>query len=160
MWTSLKEYFLSVLLITAGLGIAVYFIIQSEDKDNPLSTRETIFFHVYILSFNLVGSFLLGRKSLRNLVREQIKPAARSSFRRVISLGRRNGRLESYLEQGYNESEFDPSFQIPLALVQEQEADINDIIEDWRDLVPEEVEEIVKHSQKTEAAKKQEENLQ
>lgn len=102
-----------------------------------------------------VGSFLLGRNSSEESARELIRPHARSAFRRVLNLYRALGRQrEAIAGEGVRLAEvsvetsegrvvsLDHAQASLVALsyiVVEQISTADDALEDWRDIVPDEV---------------------
>ena len=77
---------------------------------------------------------------------ELISPHARSAFRRVTALYNSLYRLSTRIER-LNSDKPDNRLDLIQALVDEQIATGQDAIEDWRDIVPEEVEEIERRRQ-------------
>ena len=84
---------------------------------------------------------MVGKNAALEAARSLIRPHALSAFRRVYnlydSLYRLSVRIEELKERG-------PDYRLDLvqALVDEQFTTGRDALEDWRDIVPEEVEEI------------------
>ena len=76
---------------------------------------------------------------------EVIKPHARSAFRRVTALYQSLYRLSNRIEE-LNRENPDNRLELIQALVHEQIATGQDAMEDWRDIVPEDVEEIERRS--------------
>ena len=93
----------------------------------------------------LVGSFFFGRQSAREAARELIKPHARSAFRRLLSLYQSLSRVATTIESSQN-FESPVENQVTLAkleaIVVEQLASADDAIEDWKDIVPEDVKDL------------------
>ena len=100
----------------------------------PLGYLGTVVFQFLFTMVGVVVSYEIGKKDS--------SPISKAAFRRVVALAARTGRLKMFLKDSYAESGYDTRFQVPIALAEEQDADINDIIEDWRDIVPREVQEI------------------
>ena len=110
-----------------GFGIVANYAI-----DGDLSGLELILFQVVLALFGVAGSFIGGREQVRSAAENAFKPVAKSAFRRVKSLHRA---LNNILN--YNQSD------IVDALVREQ-IDISiDIMKDWHDIVPEELEKLM-----------------
>ena len=133
-----------ILVIMAFLvtGFSVYIASQRE-----LTGLENTLLQSFALLFGLGGSFLFGQKSMRDAAREIIKPHARSAFRRLISLYESLSRVALEIENSKNNKESN-SEKIALAkleaIVIEQLATADDALEDWIDIVPDEVTELRK----------------
>jgi hypothetical protein len=109
------------------------------------------------LVFGTVGAFVLGKDASSAAARELVRPHARSAFRRVQNLYRGLSRQQEViaLEQMRlrEVSELNDDGMIPFEqaraslfalgyMVIEQISTADDALEDWRDLVPDEVEAI------------------
>lgn len=110
-----------------------------------LTGLENTLLQAVALVFGLLGSFLFGRQSTRDAAKEILKPHARSAFRRLISLYESLSRVALEIENSKNNKESN-SEKIALAkleaIVIEQLATADDALEDWRDIVPDEVAEL------------------
>ena len=86
----------------------------------------------------------LGRQSAREAAREIIKPHARSAFRRLLSLYQSLSRVATTIES--SQSDESPEYPVIIAkieaIVVEQLNTADDALEDWRDIVPEDVKEL------------------
>ena len=96
-----------------------------------------------ILLTGLWGTYILGRKSALQAARDMIRPHARSAFRRVLALYDSLIRLSSRIED-MKANKSSSQLELVQALVDEQIRTGKDAIEDWKDIVPEEVAEIEK----------------
>ena len=112
-----------------------------------MSAVETTLFQVLISGTGLLGSYIFGKNSARAGALDVVKPHARAAFRRVFalysSLYRLSEKIEEVKEQGP-----DPRLDLIQALVNEHISTGQDAMEDWRDIVPEEVEEIERRKSK------------
>ena len=137
----MKSNFHVLLLIASSLLVAVLLVSLSAVRH--MSTVEIALFQILILGLGLFGSYAFGRKSAWEGAREAIKPHARAAFRRVLAQYNSLYRLSHRIEEFKGES---PDHRLDLiqALVHEQIATGKDAMEDWRDIVPEEVEEVEK----------------
>lgn len=98
--------------------------------DRELTTFENILLTIISIAVGILGSYYVGKKSS---VQESLRPVGRSAFRRAKNL---------YL--GLNAIlEYEPSETIS-ALIQEQIRASIDIMEEWQDLVPEELEDLLR----------------
>lgn len=102
-------------------------------------------FQLVILTTGLVGSYIFGRNAARAGAADLVKPHARAAFRRVTALYNSLYRLSDVIE-GLKAEGPDHRLNQIQALVIEQIATGADAMEDWRDLVPEEVEEMERRS--------------
>ena len=135
------EFWISVALVVIAIFGAVFLVVVSARRN--LSSLETTLLQVLILATGLYGSFVFGRQAARTAARELVKPAARSAFRRVLWLYASLGRLRDRLEDlRANDEREISALDVLEALVTEQEASVYDAMEDWRDIVPEDVEEV------------------
>lgn len=132
-----------LILISVGVAIA-YIVIASKRKLTPL---EATMLQLFILSLGLTASFIFGKRSAKEAAKDLIKPHARSAFRRLIFLYQSLSRLATAIEQAKQEeiSELNGNMVLEKleAIVVEQIATADDALEDWRDIVPEDVEELM-----------------
>ena len=135
------------LVISVGLAIT-HVVIGSQRALSPL---EGIMLQFLLLTFSIIASFVVGRQSAKQAGKELIKPHARSAFRRVMSLYNSLWRLGDAIERGKQEENSEVHKKMVLeklqAIVFEQIATADDALEDWRDIVPEDVEEIVRRTE-------------
>ena len=139
------KYIVPVLI---GLGILALVILVCIAATRDLSGLESVLLQIILLAIGSSISFFAGHRSAREAAREIIKHRARSAFRRLLS-------LYSSLSWAVNEiqssqsSESDEDYQVLLArleaIVIEQLATADDALEDWRDIVPEDVEELTEN---------------
>ena len=110
-----------------------------------LTTIESVLLQLFSLSAGLVGSYIFGKQSSRKAAKEIIKPHARSAFRRLLSLFKSLSRVAQEIQDFQNAHVINEKFVMARidAIVIEQLATADDALEDWRDIVPEEVEEIL-----------------
>src|ERR1700710_491180 len=135
---------MSVILIIISLATSVFFINISSQR--AVSNLEGSLFQIISLFAGFAGSYIFGLASAREAAKDLIQPHARSSFRRVWSLYMSLSRLAGAIDKAkdYEESElgrFSPLDMLQ-AMVFEQIATAGDALEDWRDIVPEDVQEI------------------
>lgn len=106
-----------------------------------LTTLELGLFQLLVLATGLLGSYIFGKSSARAGAMDVIKPHARAAFRRVMALYNSLYRLSDRIEELKRE-DADTRLDLIQALVNEQIETGQDAMEDWRDIVPEDVEEI------------------
>jgi hypothetical protein len=142
------------LLVAVSVGVSIWMIVVSADR--KLTTLELTLFQVLTLGVGLGASFAFGRRSATASAMEMVRPHARSAFRRVvfiagglrriaIAIEERRSKLD-HLAAAHNgsipEAHAMAALDILEAQVVGQIVTASDAMEDWRDLVPEEVEEI------------------
>ena len=136
----------AALLIAISIGVSILFAITATQRE--LNGLESTIWQVFTFTAGLSGSFIFGRQSAREAAREIIRPHARSAFRRVLFLYRSLARTSATIKLSQTpESDEDP--QVTLAkldtIVTEQLAAADDALEDWRDIVPDDVKELTKN---------------
>ncbi len=105
------------------------------------TTFEVLLFQLGILVTGLLGSYIFGRDSAVAMARDLVRPHARSAFRRVTALYESLFRLSNRIEE-LKGGESDHQLDLVQALVNEQIRTGRDAMEDWRDIIPEEVEQV------------------
>lgn len=130
------------LLVSAFLIVGISIYISSQRN---LTSLENTLLQAFSLGLGLIGSFIFGKQSAKEAARELIKPHARSAFRRLISLyeslSRVGYEIEKYQNTNSNLNEGHTMAKLE-AIVIEQLATADDALEDWNDIVPEEVSEL------------------
>lgn len=143
------------LFLAASILIATFFVYMSAERN--LTTLENSLFQVFALSVGLIGSYLIGRESAAKNARELMKPHARSAFRRLVALYRGLSRIDGEIQESRLNLSTDQYINSCLGklegMVTEQIATAADALEDWNDIVPEDVQEL---KQKLEAANQRE----
>ena len=143
MMKNLEQFGLPSLLILISVGVAGYFVHVANMR--TVTDLEGVLLQIIALATGLVGSFFFGRRSAHEAAKEIIKPYARSAFRRLLSLYRSLSRVASILASS-QDFESRESYQVMHAklegIVVEQLTTAGDALEDWRDIVPEDVEEL------------------
>lgn len=130
------------LLIVVG-AIALAIIMVTVSAVRPLSTLELVLWQVVSLSLGLYGSYRFGQNGARNAALDIVRPHARAAVRRILSLRdslyRLSGRIESFKAQGD-----DHRLDVIQAIIDEQIPNSRYAVDDWRDLAPDDVAEILK----------------
>lgn len=137
-----------LILFSVGVSIVVAYI----GTTRTLTVLESALWQIFVFAAGLTGSFIFGRRSAREAAREIIKPHARSAFRRVLSLYRSLARASATIKLS-QAPESEEALQVTLAkldtIVTEQLAAADDALEDWRDIVPDDVKELTKNGELT-----------
>lgn len=129
-------------LILISVVVAVSFAYVATTR--PLTGLESVLLQSLSLFAGLGGSFIFGRQSASEAAREIIKPHARSAFRRLRSLYQSLSRVATTIEsvQSVESPEYPVVIAKVEAIVIEQIATADDALEDWRDIVPENIKEL------------------
>ena len=134
----------SVVLVVVSIAVAVIFSLISMNRQ--LTPLESTLLQGLSLMAGFAGSYLFGMISARDTAQEIIKPHARSAFRRVLYLYTSLSRLARAIDRARaSESDAPKGFthlDTLQAIVFEQIATAGDSLEDWRDIVPEDVAEV------------------
>ena len=135
------ETIAAVLLILISLMLMFLFAYTATKR--ALTEVEAIILQFLALLAGIGGSYIFGRRTSKESIRETIEPHARSAFRRLISLYRSISRVAQIIE---SEEPRDDASKIDIirAIVVEQIATADDALADWQDVVPEAVEEMRK----------------
>ena len=136
------KYIIPVLI---GLGILALIILVAIAATRDLSGLESVLLQIILLAIGSSISFFAGHRSAREAAEAIIKPHARSAFRRLLSLYRSLSRAANAIESSQS-SESDGDYQVVLARLEEivayQLMTADDALEDWNDIVPEDVKEL------------------
>lgn len=108
-----------------------------------LSQLEAVLFQVVTLVTGLLASYRFGQNAARDAAYDVIRPHARSALRRILSLRdslfRLSERIEEYKVGGGN----DDRLNVIQAIIEEQIPNGRAAVEDWLDVAPDDVEEIL-----------------
>lgn len=136
-------WFLAGLLVLIAVGISALVVYISTTR--PLTAVEGILWQVFALTAGLAGSFIFGQQSAREAAKEMIKPHARSAFRRLVSLYLSLSRAATAIKSE-PESDIDKDPQMIIVkldvIITEQLDTAEDALEDWHNIVPEDVEKL------------------
>lgn len=131
-------WLIPLVVVLALLGFVLYV-----SSGRALSQLEVVMFEVLTLGLGVFGSFWFGRTSAMEAARDMVRPHARSALRTILalrdSLERLSGRIEEYKTEGA-----DHRLDIIQAIVNEQMPICGSAVEDWHDIVPTDVDEVIK----------------
>lgn len=133
----------AIVLVCVSIALAGAFAVVSAHRQ--LTALESTLLQGFSLLAGLAGSYLFGTLSATASARQLIRPHARSAFRRVLSLYQGLSRLAAQIDRARAAEPLDRQvtpYHILEAMVEQQILTVDDAVEDWRDLVPEEVEEL------------------
>ena len=122
-------------------SVVVSIIAIAVASSRALTPLESILFQVVALGTGLSGSFLFGRIFARDAAHDMIRPYIRAIFRRVFTLNNSLDRLGDRIVDMYEEDP-DPRLDLILAVLEEQREAGWDALEDLRDIIPEDIEDI------------------
>ena len=125
-----------VAVIFAGVMVQVA-------STRPLTSLEGVLFQFTILGAGLFGSYRFGQSSAAKAARDVVRPHARSALRTILSLRDSLVRLSSTIEE-FRADNADSRLDIIQAVIHEQIPMGRSAVEDWRDIVPDDVDEVLK----------------
>lgn len=142
------EAAVGIILMLAAVAVAIVFLVFASRRS--LTDLELVLFQSFSLFASLVGAFVFGRQFAKGAARQMLKPHARSAFRRLLSLYQSMSRLGAVIESAcpsapgdsLTASPCERALEVARAIVVEQISTADDALEDWNDLVPEDVAEI------------------
>lgn len=125
------------LLFLVSIGVAAYFVHVSTTR--VFTHLEGVLLQVFALVVGLTSSFIFGRQAADDRARELIKPHARSAIRRLRFLSAGLGRVAQAIRDCESPENYRETLAILRAIVVEQLAAADDALEEWEDIVPEDV---------------------
>ena len=135
----MKDWNFVALLAVCLLAVGVFVWLSWQRAPTPF---ETVLFQVVILVTGLLGSYMYGKNSAAEAARDVIRPHARSAFRRVFSLYKSLYNLSDRIE-AMRRDDPDPRLDVIKTTVDEQITAGQDALEDWRDIIQDDVDEIL-----------------
>ena len=127
------------ILAATSVVLAVLLVIVSSGR--PLTSLEGTLLQIVILGTGVSASYLFSQRATRASAEQLVKPHARSAFRRVKSLYSGLFLIKGLIGQHKetNAKTASQVVEIVEAVVDLQVNTVADALEDWRDIVPEEV---------------------
>lgn len=134
------------LLLLFSIGISI--ILAYTATQRTLSGLESALWQIFVFAGGLAGSFIFGRQSAREAAKEILKPHARSAARYLISLYKSVLRAKSAasieVSQDFKSHEnYHVIRAYLIATFTEQLATADDALENWRDVLDEELEDLI-----------------
>ena len=134
------------LLVCFSIGISV--ILAYTATQRILTGLESILWQIFVFATGLAGSFIFGRQSARAAAREILKPYARGAARYLISLYKSvlRARSAATMEVSQDFKSHEGYYVIRAYLIAtftEQLATADDTLENWRDILDEELEDLI-----------------
>ena len=130
--------FASALVVVSLIGVAVLVLVSSS---RPLTHIESVLLQVVILGAGIGASWLFAQSSASKAAEETMRLHARPAFRTVLILYESLSRLSFEIHRS-NEENPDVRLERAESIVNEQIEIGRSALEDWRDIVPEDMEEI------------------
>ena len=131
-----------LIAVSIGAAIAVAVMVVAISAFRELSPLEIVLLQFFVLVLGLYGSYRFGQNSARSSVRDLIRPHAPSAVRSLLGL--RDSLYGLYYRvDEYRSSAADHRLDVIQAIVEEQIPIGDSAIEDWRDIAPEDVAEII-----------------
>lgn len=135
-------------LIALAVFSSVLFVNKASER--KLSDLENIQFQIITMSIGIAGSYLLGGVTAREAAEDIVRPHAKSAFRRVMALYASLARLHETMDKVKPTLVATPQAIAAIErfqdLVIEQINTSGNTIEDWGDLVPDEVAKVKEQS--------------
>ena len=139
------EHISAALLV--GLSLTGFSVFAYVATTRPLTDLESVFLQFFSVATGFLGTFMVGRLSAKSAAADVIKPHARSAFRRLLSLYGSLHRMATIIAESGRPSQIE-DYRETLAKLEviaiEQISAADDALADWRDIVPEDVEELYK----------------
>jgi hypothetical protein len=127
-----------LILAALVLGIATVYV-GTQKQPNALAAA---LLQAITFVFSIIGAYFFATASAQVAAEDMIRPHARSAFRRVRNIYAGLGRILREVDNQIDIQDDDKarlSLQIVRSMVIEQASTADDALEDWRDLVPDEV---------------------
>jgi len=124
----------------AAVALAVMTVVVGvHTPSNPLATT---LLQAATFIAGVAAAYIFAKDSVSAAARELVRPHARSAFRRQRSLYQGLGRLLDEIDRQVSNKGDTEGLWIVRAMIVEQLGMSGDALEDWRDLVPDEVEKL------------------
>ncbi|MBN8691324.1 MAG: hypothetical protein J0L72_11145 [Armatimonadetes bacterium] len=112
--------------------------------NRTLTATESALFQVFSLAFSTGTSWAFGMISSEKAAQILVKSHAIKAVRRIVDLGHRISRLSSQIESWQNQYDVTQKeaiicFDMVIQANQNYIMDVSSILEDWRDIVPDEI---------------------
>ena len=128
---------IAIIAISAIICVALVIFVIVVSSRRPLTPLEATLLQIVILGTGVTASYLISQKATKVAA----KPQARSAFRRVKSLYSGLFYLKGLIDRhrARNAKAAGQVIEVIEAVVDQQINTVADALEDWRDMVPEEV---------------------
>ena len=133
-----------LLLLISSITVSI--ILAYTATKRTLTGLESTLWQIFVFAGGLAGSFIFGRQSARDTAKEILKPHARNAGRYLISLYKSITRAVLVVEPLRNFESHENYLIIRaylIAIFTEQLATADDALENWRDILEDEVEDLI-----------------
>lgn len=137
-----------VMIALMVLSLTALIVLVYLSSLRPLNPAELVALQVVILGAGIGASWIFSQSSATNAAENTMRLHTRPALRRVLDLYVSLGRLSDRIKE-YNTQNPDNRLDVIEAIVDEQLGTVDSALEDWRDIVPEDVEEIVERMERT-----------
>ena len=140
----MKRISLGIIAVAVALTIAM--LLVSAFKPQAFTTLVFALWQLISLAVGLFGSYLFGRHAARQAAHFAIRPHARSALRKTLVLYRGIRRLSTAVERLHPRESVEPDARFGLLqlLIDDQANVARAAIADWRDVIPDDFEDVVK----------------
>ena len=141
-WRNTKgfESIAAILLVLLSVVLSSSFVYLATTR--PLTHLEGTLLQVFALFAGLTGSYIFGRQTAGKMAGELVRPHARSALRRLLSLYSGLGRAATAIQRCESPDDCRETLATLRAIVIEEVVTADDALEDWADIVPEDLEEL------------------
>ena len=134
-----------ILFIFASLILTSILVYTSHGRE--FSNLENMMIQIFFSLAGIGGSYLLGKTMSEDMAQESIKLHAKPAFRRVVSHYESLSRMARHLES--NTTSTKQTLELFKYVLYEQIQTVDHSIEDWKDIVPDEVERVLENYKNT-----------
>ena len=140
--------FAIIAILMAMCGVFVFLLVDTSTK-RTLTTLESTLFQILILGTGVAASYRFSQSSAKVAAEQLIKPHARSAFRRMNNLYGSLFDVKRIIRLHKESKGTNPNHVIEIveAIVDQQVKTVVDAMEDWRDIIPEDVADIERQLQ-------------
>jgi hypothetical protein len=135
--------FYGLVLLSLSLVVMAYSLYVANSR--VMTGLENLLLQFLLFIISIAGSYLLGADASKNLARDGVKAHARSAFRRLVTLYRGLAQIGSAIEKArgsITNQQALAKLETLEAMVAIQLGTTGDALDDWQDMVPEDVEEL------------------
>lgn len=142
------NWVLAGLLIFVAIDVSALVVYTTTTR--ALTAVESILWQVFVLTAGLAGSFIFGQQSAKEAGKEILKPHARNAVRHLISLFKSISRAGAVIDSSQKFESIQDYHVIRaylIGVITEQLATADDAVENWRDILGEELEDLIERLQ-------------
>lgn len=148
-WTQKSNWLTwSMIIVLGAVSLTSTVALVYLSAMRSLNPAEGVALQVGALGAGIFASWMFTQSSATKAAQETMRFHTRPAFRRVLDLYISLGRLSDRIGM-YNAEKPDYRLDVIEAIVDEQLGTMGSALEDWRDIVPEDVEEIAERMERT-----------